>query len=82
MVGFVPRAYDRERRNDDSERNDATNNPMCAVGVVAHVAAPICVWVVLIGHDCQRDWAAEVPSRHAARRSSSCALKDQKVRLG
>ena len=55
MVGFGARAYDRERRNDDSERNDATNNPMCAVGVVAYVAAPICVLVILIGHDCQRD---------------------------
>jgi len=49
--GLFPRTYEGGGRNDDSERNDATDNPMCVAGVVPYVVAPICVRVALIGHD-------------------------------
>jgi hypothetical protein len=51
LVRVVPRTCEGGGRNDDSERNDATDNPMCVASVVTYVVAPICVRVALIGHD-------------------------------
>ena len=50
MVGFVPRAYKRNGRNDDSEHDAAADNPRCVEAVVTYVAAPIHVRVALLGH--------------------------------